>query len=158
MSEVYFALKSVSKRLRRLPDPPTDEHGWIDLPGVCSICGDGWTGDPDGGRSDELVTDHCHRTGFVRGRLCRSCNTLECKSDNPVFVRWRLTAPRLAQREQYGSSWGWVRDDLLTTDELRALPIAELLDLHEQRRFQRTAHNSRACADAMERILTRGAA
>ncbi len=31
---------------------------------ACLICG----------RSARLVTDHCHRHGWIRGRVCESCN------------------------------------------------------------------------------------
>ena len=32
--------------------------------GKCAVCG----------RSEALVVDHCHATGFVRGALCGLCN------------------------------------------------------------------------------------
>lgn len=35
--------------------------------GLCAVCGRS----PDGG---VLQVDHCHRTGIVRGLLCRACN------------------------------------------------------------------------------------
>ncbi len=38
--------------------------------GECAICG--CKGD---GRWKTLCVDHCHKTGKVRGLLCRSCNT-----------------------------------------------------------------------------------
>jgi hypothetical protein len=34
--------------------------------GLCAICGT---------EPDELVVDHCHTNGNVRGLLCHSCNT-----------------------------------------------------------------------------------
>lgn len=37
--------------------------------GVCAICG----GPPDG-RWKRFHVDHCHKTGRVRGLLCRKCN------------------------------------------------------------------------------------
>lgn len=41
--------------------------------GVCAICGDG---------KANLVIDHCHTTGKVRGLLCSHCNTgLGCFKD-----------------------------------------------------------------------------
>src|SRR5690349_19862256 len=43
-----------------------DFHG-----GRCAMCG---------ATGRHLVRDHCHRTGQVRGLLCRSCNTLEGRS------------------------------------------------------------------------------
>lgn len=40
---------------------------------VCAICGKPFT------KSDGAVLDHCHKTGFVRGALHRSCNGGEGK-------------------------------------------------------------------------------
>ncbi|GAA2209316.1 hypothetical protein GCM10009850_047740 [Nonomuraea monospora] len=40
--------------------------------GVCAICGQ----DEHGSESmSRLVVDHCHKTGKVRGLLCRKCNS-----------------------------------------------------------------------------------
>jgi hypothetical protein len=50
--------------------------------GRCAICG---------GRAE--VTDHDHKTGLVRGRLCRSCNTLEGMGRGGVFARYRERNP-----------------------------------------------------------------
>lgn len=46
--------------------------------GRCAICGR-----PAGG---ELVDDHDHQTGLVRGYLCRSCNTREGLDQRPVGI------------------------------------------------------------------------
>jgi len=40
---------------------------------VCAICGKGFT------KADSAVLDHCHKTGFIRGALHRSCNGGEGK-------------------------------------------------------------------------------
>ena len=46
--------------------------------GGCAICG---TADPGGGQSWSV--DHCHTTGYIRGVLCRTCNTgLGCFKDS----------------------------------------------------------------------------
>jgi hypothetical protein len=37
----------------------------------------------------EMVTDHDHRTGLIRGRLCHGCNTAEGVSSHPVYAAWR---------------------------------------------------------------------
>ncbi len=49
----------------------------------CAVCG----------RAGAEVEDHCHDTGQVRGYLCRSCNVLEGRSSEPIFVRYRRRHP-----------------------------------------------------------------
>lgn len=53
--------------------------------GRCAICG----------IVDQLVNDHDHQTGLVRGRLCRPCNTSEGFDGRPgtVFERYRQRPP-----------------------------------------------------------------
>ena len=54
--------------------------------GLCALCGP-WTG--RNGKYVSLSVDHNHRTGEVRGLLCRPCNrVLGIWRDNPqVFLR-----------------------------------------------------------------------
>ncbi|MFD5069164.1 endonuclease VII domain-containing protein [Streptomyces sp. NPDC058369] len=49
--------------------------------GRCAICG--------GTRRQRLSVDHCHKTGRVRGLLCRMCNgrLLTAARDNPETLR-----------------------------------------------------------------------
>jgi hypothetical protein len=49
--------------------------------GKCAICG--------GTRRQRLSVDHCHKTGRVRGLLCRMCNgrLLTAARDNPDTLR-----------------------------------------------------------------------
>ncbi|RPE27250.1 endonuclease domain-containing protein [Kitasatospora cineracea] len=51
--------------------------------GRCAICN----------RRRELVDDHDHATGLLRGLLCSSCNTIEGRSTQPIFVRYRERPP-----------------------------------------------------------------
>ena len=53
--------------------------------GRCAICGKG----------KDLVCDHDHETGLVRGWLCQSCNTMEGTSREPdtIFARYRERPP-----------------------------------------------------------------
>jgi hypothetical protein len=66
--------------------------------GMCAICGD---------RGD-LVDDHDHKTGLVRGRLCRFCNGKEGHADDEgVFGKYRQRNPAsiLGVKVRYWSSW-----------------------------------------------------
>jgi hypothetical protein len=69
---------------------------WQD--GRCAICGY---------RALDLVTDHDHQTGLIRGELCTSCNTREGRQDRPVFVAYRDKPPAviLGVEERYWSSF-----------------------------------------------------
>lgn len=56
---------------------------WQD--GRCAICG----------KARDLVCDHDHATGLVRGWLCQSCNTAEGANLEPdtIFARYRDRPP-----------------------------------------------------------------
>lgn len=56
---------------------------WQD--GRCAICG----------QARDLVCDHDHSTGLVRGWLCHSCNTREGTNQEPdtIFARYRERPP-----------------------------------------------------------------
>jgi hypothetical protein len=64
---------------------------WQD--GRCAICGE----------QDDLVDDHDHRTGLVRGKLCRSCNTCEGFRRGGVWDKYRERHPAMicGVRKQY---------------------------------------------------------
>lgn len=82
-----------------LPGAPTDEErggmfyeaaAWrfyrFHTGGGCAVCGER---PPDGRR----VEDHDHKTGMVRGLLCRGCNVREGKSAAPLLVWYRRIHP-----------------------------------------------------------------
>jgi hypothetical protein len=64
-----------------------DEDGFLARwqAGRCAICG----------KARELVCDHDHATGLVRGWLCHSCNITEGTNQEPdtIFARYRERPP-----------------------------------------------------------------
>lgn len=67
------------------------EEDWAELlldnwqGGQCAICG----------KRKPLVTDHDHRSGLIRGLLCRSCNILEGMGREGVFAKYRELNPAI---------------------------------------------------------------
>jgi hypothetical protein len=82
----------------------------------CAICG------VRRGVVHHLVVDHCHKTGQVRGYLCRPCNTREGRSGPvPVLIRYRRLHPAaiLDVYEPYtGRDWldGWYLGEVRLRD------------------------------------------
>lgn len=64
--------------------PAPDHPGLADFQvGRCAICG----------HDADLVTDHDHATGLIRGYLCRSCNTCEGTRRGGVWDKYRDRNP-----------------------------------------------------------------
>jgi hypothetical protein len=81
----------------------------------CAICGPGW----------DLVDDHDHQTGLIRGRLCGSCNVKEgWGNDTPPFTKYRERGPAviLGVKVRYWSSFtGYAEaQPVLSPEELAA--------------------------------------
>lgn len=103
--------------------------------GRCGLCAD--TG-------VALVEDHDHRTGWVRGLLCRSCNLLEPGDERAPWRRYRAMPPAAivgawVRYSSYraGQDWGmvwcgrrgaWVSRALLAADhhaaDVHAVPTS----------------------------------
>lgn len=68
-------------------------------PDQCAVCD----------RKDHrLIVDHCHKTGLVRGYLCRSCNWREGRSHFAAFNAYRLQPPAVILGWTYrydGDNW-----------------------------------------------------
>lgn len=71
------------RKLHRKPPDGISKEEWTKLDGVvneCVICGD---------PADMLVTDHCHTSRKVRGKLCTNCNLgLGHFKDDPMLLEF----------------------------------------------------------------------
>ena len=68
--------------------------------GRCAMCGMGRT---------NLVEDHDHTTGLVRGLLCRSCNASEPHNEHEAWRLWRAGVTpmnKLGLEAEYFSPFG----------------------------------------------------
>ncbi len=104
---------------------------WHEGENVCAFCGR---------HEDKLVLDHCHVTGWCRGKVCHGCNLSEARSyGDPAeslyqarWHRWRREAPLLPLREQYYSGWSGAAP----TPYDPALDMDTIFQLHEESRYQ----------------------
>ncbi|MFE9855624.1 endonuclease domain-containing protein [Streptomyces sp. NPDC005780] len=80
-AEVLWKLESAAESLTG--DAAVVLADWQE--GRCAICG----------KARELVCDHDHATGLIRGWLCSSCNTAEGANLEPdtIFARYRERPP-----------------------------------------------------------------
>jgi hypothetical protein len=74
--------KTAAQRKRRYG---IDKEAWdamyLEQQGCCKICGKAVA-------SNSIHTDHCHKTGTVRGLLCQKCNMgIGMLNDNPTVLR-----------------------------------------------------------------------
>lgn len=68
--------------------------------GRCAICAIDW---------QNLVDDHCHDTGQIRGLLCRSCNTCEGVTVGLIYDRYRMWHPAaILDHHQPYTGFGWI--------------------------------------------------
>jgi len=72
--------------LRRLYGITPDQYEAMMLAqnGVCATCGDVCVS------GKRLAVDHCHRSGKVRGLLCRRCNSILGLADDDLDLLGRL--------------------------------------------------------------------
>ncbi len=76
------------KRLKKLGITHEDFDAMVAVQdGRCAICNEKQPKQEDG-RQFHLCVDHCHKTGKVRGLLCRTCNTgIGQLRDDPILVK-----------------------------------------------------------------------
>jgi hypothetical protein len=98
--------------------------------GVCSLCGK----PVDLSIKGEMVIDHDHESGLVRGALHRSCNAAEGKVANAAG-RWG------AKSMSYGAILPWLRN-LITYLEREPQPY--IYPTHQTEEEKRVAANAKA--------------
>lgn len=98
--------------------------------GVCSLCGK----PVDLSIKGEMVIDHDHETGQVRGALHRSCNAAEGKVANAAG-RWG------AKSMSYGAILPWLRNLIAY---LESPPQPYIYPTHQTEEEKRVAANAKA--------------
>lgn len=134
-----------ARKLTRSQIRPTAMKLLKDQGGVCALCGH----TIDLSIKGELVLDHDHETGLVRGALHRSCNAAEGKVANAAG-RWG------AKSMQYSVIRPWLQNLL---DYLSKPPTPYIYPTHktdDEKRLERNAKARRARATRQARTLVRG--
>lgn len=108
-----------------LPSPSDDVDMWEWQDGRCA-----W----HGGRPTQanLVEDHCHMTGLVRGYLCRRCNIVEGKSFDPAWDEWREGDNPAFALKEFRIYVGWGGTPISPQSALNYYSRAELNAWFEQ--------------------------
>lgn len=85
--------RSRAIHLKRTYDLTEEEYGVLyqEQNGVCAICGQPETNvNSKTGKVRNLAIDHSHKTGRIRGLLCRKCNTALGNLDEDIDKIQRL--------------------------------------------------------------------
>lgn len=113
--------------------------------GLCALCGVAI----DPGVKGEMVVDHDHTTGLIRGVLHRSCNAAEGKVAN-AGGRWG------AKSMSYSDIIPWLENLLVY---LKKAPHPYIYPTHktdDEKRLERNAKARRERATKKARVLVRG--
>ena len=90
--------------------------------GVCPLCGESLI---ERAKTGDVCVDHCHKSGEVRGALCRACNGIEGKVHGLVtrVKRSGDVQTWLQNLLKYyaTASTGWLHPEHKTEDEKRLL-------------------------------------
>lgn len=125
---------STKYAFERWTEPKEAPAGWGDVlawqRGRCAFCG----------YEADLVVDHDHGTGLIRGSLCHGCNVRE-SGGTPEWQRWN-TGETPAQRfdviEVYCSPWGGM-PDFTTYDPQDVAALLRLAGFSAPSRYARGA-------------------